>query len=412
MPTPKLTPALGDLTQDIAGPLPVELFREWVSGDQNVDKASELLQPFAITGTVVATDTSGLSSLMKELDLLDVLALVSRPKEIVHAIGTDVGGRAIGTWVADNTEMHYAPETPLHVVIGAMVEVHERIKDERAVKIGMCIHEGTFYEIAGGLYGRDADAVEYLAERFAAPGETLLTGPVAARAKDFARFEPRKELDVVFGGGVFTLSSGARLPHLRGDRIDYPHPFPDDFFKSLLALRGGAASDQLRAAIYQSLLQERVIVVMTRERDTTEAASITSLLDNLVANAVMEAIVNQAAVAREHLASLGGGLAILSFSDAQQAIDISMALRDRFVESGLPVKIGIDAGRVLMFAKQRGPSGISGDAVNMASKISDDLGIVNMVSVTTHVADHVKGLEGAAPFTARISNVGITGVRA
>jgi hypothetical protein len=411
MPLPKLIPALGDLMQDIAGPLPVELFREWVSGNQNVDKASELLQPFAITGTVVATDSSGLSSLMNEMDLLDVLALVSRPKEIVHALGTDVGGRAIGTWVADNTEMHYLPETPLRVVIGAMVEVHERIKEERAVKIGMCIHEGAFYEIAGGLYGRDAAAVEHLAERFAAPGETLLTGPVAARAKDFARFEARKDLDVIFGDGVFTLSSAVRLPYLRGDRIDYPHPFPDDFFQSLLALRGGAASDELRAGIYQSLLQERVIVVLTRQRDATEAASVTSLLDNLVANAVMEAIVNQAVVAREHVASLGGGFAILSFTDAQQAVDMSMSLRDRFVESGLPVKIGIDAGRVLMFARQRGPSGISGSPVNMASKISEDVGIVNMVSITTRVADHVRGLEGAAPFTARISNVGITGVR-
>jgi class 3 adenylate cyclase len=126
---------------------------------------------------------------------------------------------------------------------------------------------------------------------------------------------------------------------------------------------------------------------------------------------VMEAIVNQAVVAREHVASLGGGFAILSFTDAQQAVDMSMSLRDRFVESGLPVKIGIDAGRVLMFARQRGPSGISGSPVNMASKISEDVGIVNMVSITTRVADHVRGLEGAAPFTARISNVGITGVR-
>ena len=165
MALPRLIPSLGDLTQDIAGPLPVDLFREWVSGHQDLDKATSLLEPFAIQGTVVATDTSGLSYLTKEMDLLDVLALVSRPKEIVHALGTEVGGRAIGTWVADNTEMHYPLETPLEQVLGAMAEVHERIKDEGAVRIGMCVHEGTFYEIAGGLYGHDADAVEYLAER-------------------------------------------------------------------------------------------------------------------------------------------------------------------------------------------------------------------------------------------------------
>ena len=407
---PKLIPALADLTQDIAGPLPVDLFRDWVSGDRTVDKASAMLRPFAITGTVVCADASGLSSMMKELDLLDVLALVSRPKEIVHALGTEVGGRAIGTWVADNTEMYYGPETPLDLVVGAMLEAHARIQDERAARIGICIHEGAFYEIAGGLYGPDADAVEDLAEHHAAPGETLLTAPVAARAKDYARTEARRDLDGVFGGGVFTLVSGTRLPHLRGDRIDYPHPFPDEFFASLLALREGAGAGELRADIYRSLLKERVILVLKRARETPAAAGITDLLDELVANAVMEAIVNQAPGAREHLASIGGGLAILSFADAQQAVNVAMTLRASCIESGLRVKIGVDAGRVLTFPKQRGASGIAGDAVNMASKISEDIGIVDVISITTRVAERVKPLIGT-PFTARISNVGVTGIR-
>ena len=51
-----------------------------------------------------------------------------------------------------------------------------------------------------------------------------------------------------------------------------------------------------------------------------------------------------------------------------------------------------------MLAKQRGPSGISGDAVNIASKISEDYGVVNMVTITARVAEKVKGLDGAAPF--------------
>src|SRR5262245_57637505 len=127
MALPRLIPALADLTQDIAGPLPVELFREWVAGNQNVGKAESLLRPFVITGTVVATDTSGLTYMTEEMDLLDVLGLVSRPKEIVHALGTEVGGRAIGTWVADNTEMHYPPETPVEDVVAALVEAQARI---------------------------------------------------------------------------------------------------------------------------------------------------------------------------------------------------------------------------------------------------------------------------------------------
>lgn len=412
MALPRLIPALGDLTQDIAGPLPVELFREWVAGNQNIDKAESLLRPFEIIGTVVATDTSGLTYMTEAMDLLDVLGLISRPKEIVHALGAEVGGRAIGTWVADNTEMHYPDGTPLDAVLGAMVEAQARIDAEKLVRIGMCIHEGEFYEIAGGLYGRDADTVEYLAERFAAPGEILLTHPIVARSDGRIRCDPRRELDVIFDRGVYTLTAGSRMPHLAGNRVQYPHPYPDDFFQALLALRTDDSAAELRADIYASLMQDRVIVFMAREHDVAESASITALLDNLVTNAVMEAVVNQDRDAREHLASLGGGLAILSFADAQRALDVSLAMRDRFVESGLPVKIGIDAGRVLMFTRQRGPSGIAGDAVNIASKISEDLGIVNMVSVTSRVAARVRGLGNAVPFSATISRVHVSGVRA
>lgn len=413
MPWPKVIPALADLTQDIAGPLPVELLREWVTGHQDLAKAAALLGSFEVSGTVVATDTSGLTRMTEERDLLDVLALVSQPKEIVHALGTAVGGRAIGTWVADNTEMHYPPDTPVESVVEAMSEAQARIERDAQVKIGMCVHAGDFYEIGGGLYGRDADAVEYLAERFAAPGEILLTHEAAARLDGGIARERRRELDVVHPPGVFTLASKPRLPGASTvEGTAYPHPYPEEFFRSLIALRSAASPAALRAEIYGSLLQERVIVFMARERELLEAANLATLLDSLAANALMEAVVNQSAAARTHVASLGGGLAILSFEEAQQAVDLSLAMRDAFVESGLPVKIGIDAGPVLLLAKTRGASGISGDAVNIASKISEDVGVVNMVSVTARVAQRVRGLAGAEPFTAKVSRVNVTGVRA
>jgi class 3 adenylate cyclase len=411
MALPRLIPALADLTQDIAGPLPLELFRDWATGNQDAAKASAMLRPFEVFGTVVATDTSGLSRMTEERDLLDVLAMVSQPKEIVHALGAGVGGRAIGTWVADNTEMHYPPGTPIESVVAAMVEAQARIAAEAQVKIGMCVHEGAFYEIGGGLYGHDADTVEYIAERFAAPGEILLTQPVVDRLPGtIARTDRRRELDVVYAPGVYTLTSGPRLTAVNADQIAYPHPFPDEFFRALLALRTADAPAELRAELYRSLLHDRTIVFISRERDAVEDASITALLDNLVANAVMEAVLHRSA-ARDHVASLGGGLAILCFEDQQEAVEAALAIRDAFVESALPVKIGVDAGPVLLFAKPRGPSGISGDAVNIASKISEDLGIVNTVSVTARVAKALRGLNGAVPFQATISRIAISGIR-
>lgn len=410
MALPKLIPALADLTQDIAGPLPVELFREWVAGNQDVDKATSLLRPFEIAGTVVATDGSGLSKLTEERDLLDVLALVSHPKEIVHALGTAIGGRPIGTWVADNTEMHYPAEVPIETVIDAMIEAQAQIAAEAELRIGMCVHQGAFYEIAGGLYGADADTVEYLAERFAAAGEILMTRPIVTHLRETRALTPRHELDVIYHGGVWSLIGGERRPVPRPGPSAYPHPYPDTFFQSLLHLRAADAPADVRSEIYRSLLQDRVIVFINRDRDIADAGSITALLDDLVTNAVMEAVVNASPV-RQRVASLGGGLAIISFEHAREAIEAALALRDNFVESGLPVKIGVDAGPVLFFANPRGRSGISGDAVNIASKISEDVGVVNMVSATDRVVKAIGPLPGGVPFEAKISRVAISGLR-
>jgi hypothetical protein len=415
MALPKLIPALADLTQDIAGPLPVDLLREWVSGNQNLDKAASLLQPFSISGTVVATDSSGLSRLTEERDLLDVLSLVSQPKEIVHALGAAVGGRPIGTWVADNTEMHYASDVAVEAIVGAMVEAQARIAAASEIRIGMCVHQGEFYEIGGGLYGHHADTVEYLAERFAAPGEILLTQPAAERVMDrCGPLQPRRELDVIYRGGVWSLTDGTRAssrPSSRGvEATAYPHPFPAPFFRSLLQLRSSDSPADLRAEIYRSHLHDRTIVFIARERDTVDSGSITSLLDDLATNAVMEAVIDGSAPA-DRIASLGGGVAILCFEETQAAVEASLKIRDAFVESGLPVKIGIDAGPVLVFTNRRGRSGISGDAVNIASKIAEDVGVVNMISVTSRAAGAVRGVDGAIPFHARVSRVSISGVR-
>ena len=157
---PKVIPALSDLTQDIAGPVPVRLLQDWATGEQDPAAAEALLQPFEIEGTVVSTDTSGLSRLTQSMDLLDTLSLISQPKEIVHALGRAIGGRAIGTWVADNTEMFYPASVEPDRVVDAMSEVQYRIHHRLRLRIGMCLHPGRYYDIGGGLYGVDASAIE------------------------------------------------------------------------------------------------------------------------------------------------------------------------------------------------------------------------------------------------------------
>src|SRR5262245_4232325 len=127
MANPKIVPALADLTQDIAGPVPLNLLQDWASGRQDVAAAQSLLDPFRIEGTVVASDTSGLTKMTDALDLVDIIAMISKPKEILYALGVEIGGRSIGLWIADNTEMYYPSSVPPGDVLEAMWEAQQRI---------------------------------------------------------------------------------------------------------------------------------------------------------------------------------------------------------------------------------------------------------------------------------------------
>src|SRR5262249_23454309 len=250
MPLPKVIPALADLTQDIAGPVPMSLLHDWARGEQNLESAGKILTSFQIEGTVVSSDTSGLSRMTEEKDLLDVIALISTPKEIVHAIGVEIGGQPIGTWVADNSEMFYPSSVPVEQVVDGMAEAQVRVSGEVPVKIGMCVHGGVFYHIGGGLYGSDAHTVEALAQQYPGPGELLITRTVAdGVAGNGVAFTPRAELSQVHPPGVFTLGARPRLPELKAQERRYPHPFPPAFFRQLDGLKDAEQPQILRETI-------------------------------------------------------------------------------------------------------------------------------------------------------------------
>ena len=412
MALPKIIPALADLTQDIAGPLPIELLQSWASGNQNATEAERLLDTYRRVGTVVASDTSGLSRLTEERDLLDVLALVSGPKQTVHGLGVAVGGRPIGIWTADNTEMYYPTSVPTRLVIDAMAEAQSRIARESPLRIGMCVHHGEFFEVGGGLYGRDAETVQRLAEDFADPGVVLVTRAIRNHLGDDASLEltPRPDLTEVHAPGVFGLSGTCGQPDLRADQAPYPHPFPAEFFADLNALRLTADVDSLRRRIYDAYLRDRVIVFVAKAGAEGATGGLTALLDGFVDNALMETIVRVTMRAGDHVAGFGAGLAILTFDTPSESLEFADAVRTRFRENGVEVKIGIDRGPVLMFGNQRGSSGISGDPVNIASKLSEDAGAVGKIRISSRAIAGLPMPAGAEPFAVTVSRIALSGV--
>lgn len=420
MALPRIIPALADLTQDMAGPVPVSLLYDWAAGEQDDNRADLLLEPFRINGTVVSSDTSGLSKLTKEKDLLEVLALISEPKQILHAVGVELGGRPVGTWVADNTQIFYPPTVESRVIVSGMTEAEQRITCELQIGVGMCIHRGVFYELGGALYGSDAHVVESIAEHHAGSGEILVTKAVRDACPDAFVFRARTDLDGHAADGVFSVSHAPRMRHIEASNRLYPHPWPQDFFDRLVRLKTSEDKELLRREIYDTYLQRLVVVFISRDRGATMARTSTALLDDLVANVLFDALVTGLDVARghvagldaarRHVAGLGGGLGILTFEGAPEALDAAEALRRRFAANSLPIKIGIASGPVLYFPNPRGPSGIAGNPVNVASKISEDAGVAGRINIAGDVAAQLPPQGTAAPFEITVGGVVLHGV--
>ncbi|MGH8474398.1 MAG: hypothetical protein ACRER2_01265 [Methylococcales bacterium] len=78
------SPGLFDLVQDITGGLPFELVAKWLESDQTQEATLALLAPYQIKGYSVSSDSAGLTKLGKSKTLLQVLALIDKPKQIVY----------------------------------------------------------------------------------------------------------------------------------------------------------------------------------------------------------------------------------------------------------------------------------------------------------------------------------------
>src|SRR4051812_12121232 len=92
-----------DVTQDISRTLPVGLIERWTkASSQSVDSARSILEPNRIEGIVVSSDSAGLTRLTEQRGVLEILAMIDRPKQIIHGFGVAAGGEAVGIWAADN----------------------------------------------------------------------------------------------------------------------------------------------------------------------------------------------------------------------------------------------------------------------------------------------------------------------
>jgi len=398
----RFPPGFFDLPAGAGEALPLDVIAAWTRSDQSVDAARELLGPFTLRGIVVTSDAAGLTRLTQERSLIEILAMVSRPKELVHACGRAIGGVPIGTWAADNTAMFYAEGIPAGHVVGMLLTLLDRVREECEVGIGLAAHHGTFYELARGLHGPEADRVELIAEDHTQAGELVVTDSLAGLlpSGDGFTLEPRLDLAPLFGV-VHRVTGGPRREGLAITDFKYPLPFTDEFFTGLAQFQRTRRTSVVPRPAYK----EVAIVVVEREHEDQDVPEVAALNDLALAAAVKR---------------LGGGLvedlsgmeikisgrsSIYLFDQPRHALAFSRKLRDMMAREQVQLAIGIDTGRVLLFDLGPGLHDVAGSPVNVASKLAQDAGRFGAIQMTAEAAR-----QAGLPAVARAERVTVGGV--
>lgn len=413
-------PGAFDLARDAAPGLPLTLVEQWRASGRTAVDARRLLGAHVTTGYSVVSDSAGLTRLSRSLGLLEVLALIDGPKRLLHAYGTAAGGRAVGVWAADNAQMFHPASTGADLLLSALLRTQDEIVRRCRVRIGVGVHHGSFYDLDGGLYGAEADAVEVFAENHTEGGEIAVTEAVAERLPAGHSFVlRRKDVPGVPGGplrAVYRVLDGPRAATgaASGDGTRYPIPYSAAFYEDLLRLERAPEDAGLAATLAERHLRERTVVLAERG----EADSGTAVDGDGGSEVAILRELDLSVTLRETglrlLPSVGaveikvaGPLAIYLFDEPGPAVRFARDLRTALAEAGMTCRIGVDTGPVLAGRTPAGVWDVAGAPVNLASKMAQDLAPQQAVCLSEAVGAHT-GLNGFTLVRHAVSGVDMT----
>lgn len=369
------SPGLFDITQDIIGGLPIKLIENWLDSQQTHGVAVELLRPYQVTGYSVSSDSAGLTRLTKQKGLLEILALINQPKEIVYGIGMAIGGEGVGIWAADNTQMFYPASISADTLVSALLTIEDEISKNCQISIGIGAHYGEFYYISGGLYGLEADTIEAVAENDTEGGEIVISQAICSRLPANNSFHLTRRSDLLTPiGDIFRVLDGNRLTEVPGINKNYPIPYSDSFYADLVEYENRLGDRKFCQALSDKYIVHKFVVLIERESKAAESHEI-GMFTNLSISAMMKDI-GMRLLPQSHgmeikvISSLG----IYTFDNANAALEFAQAFRAEFAKEDIACRIGIDGGATLVFDLSVGGKDIAGMPVNVASKMAQDKG--------------------------------------
>lgn len=383
------SPGLFDLAQDITGGLPLRLVERWLAGDQTAAEATRLLAEHRVTGFTVCSDSAGLTRMTLERGLLEILALIDRPKQLLYSLGTAIGGHGVGIWAADNTQMFYPPAVAADTLVSALLTARDIIDREGTVRVGIGAHFGDFYSLLGGLYGAEADAIEDIAENHTDPGELVVSQAIVDRLPRDHEFTLAARADDCAIGPLYRVTGGPRLSLRPATDAPYPLPYSPAFYADLRAFAARPGDQALAHELEARYTRHKTIVLIEREGWRAGSGEV-AVLTNLALSAMMKDAALRL-LDRDHGEEIKvtGPLGIYTFDDPARALEFARTFRRELASGGIRCRTGIDAGPVLVFDLAGGGKDLAGAPVNIASKMAQDCGTWDHIYLSDRVHPHV-----------------------
>jgi class 3 adenylate cyclase len=163
----------------------------------------------------------------------------------------------------------------------------------------------------------------------------------------------------------------------------YPLPFPDEFYGGLHEYGRTRRS----SVVPRPAFREATVVVVEREREDSDVAPEVAALNDLALAAAVKRIGGSLIEDLKGIEVKSTGMVhIYLFDDPRHAVDFSRTLRAQFREQGVRLRIGVDTGRMLLFDLAGGRRDVAGSPVNVASKLAQDGGRFDAITLTAAAA--------------------------
>jgi hypothetical protein len=399
------TPGLFEVAHDVGGSLPIALIEAWLESDQTHEDALALLGPHRVVGYNVVSDSTGLTGLTQQLGLLEILAVINQPKEIVHRVGAAIGGEAVGVWAADNTQMFFPDDVDAATLVSALLTIQDEVAARCRIRIGLGAHHGAFYSLAGGLHGEASDGIEEFTEHATQGGEVAISAAVSARLIGDHGFRLAARAGSWYAlGSASTVLDGPRHAAASERRGRYPIPYSEAFYADLLALAADLDDAALARRLTDRYTRESTVVLVERERELADSHEVALLTDLALTVMMKDAGLRHLDAAHGEEIKVAGGVGVYAFDDGARALAFAEAFRRELSGDGILCRVGVDRGPVLVFELAHGGRDIAGEAVNVAARLAQDRGAWGKLYLSDRVYEQVD-VRGFQPITCTISGV-------